>query len=65
MEELSLYLTYIKESLIDEFYLFVNPIVIGKGMPVFNKLTKNQNFRLMDSRAFDYGINLLLYSLGK
>ncbi len=51
----------IKENLIDELHLFVNPTAIGKGMPIFNELTKNQNYNLINSRFFECGIAVLVY----
>ena len=51
----------IKEGLIDEFNLFVNPAAIGKGKPVFAELDAKQNLKLIESIAFDCGINLLKY----
>ena len=51
----------IKEGLIDEFHLFVNPVVLGDGMPVFRELQHRQALQLRDSRAFDCGIVVLSY----
>jgi dihydrofolate reductase len=53
----------IKESLIDELHLFVNPVLIGKGLPIFQNLDKKQDLKLLQSQAFDCGINVLAYSL--
>ena len=36
----------IKEKLIDEFYLFVNPVVIGNGKTIFKNLEEIQRFSL-------------------
>jgi dihydrofolate reductase len=51
----------IKAGLIDEFYLFVNPAAIGKGMTIFKDLNEIQKFNLVRSIAFDCGIALLYY----
>ena len=53
----------IKENLIDEFYLFINPVAIGTGKTIFKDLTKFQKFRLIESIAFDCGIVLLHYEV--
>lgn len=53
----------LKAELIDELYLFVNPTALGNGIPIFNKISKNQNFNLKFSQAFRCGINLLTYQL--
>ncbi len=51
----------IKEKLIDEFYLFVNPAAIGKGMSIFSKLEIKQSYKLINAKGFDCGIILLNY----
>ena len=51
----------IKEGLIDDFYLFINPAAIGKGMTIFKYLNEIQKFTLVKSIAFDCGIVLLHY----
>jgi dihydrofolate reductase len=51
----------VREGLIDEFYLFVNPVAIGKGIPVFDKLEEWQKFKLIKSKTFACGIILLHY----
>lgn len=53
----------IKQGLIDDFHLFINPTAIGNGMPIFNELENNQNLTLVQSKAFDCGIVLLNYEL--
>jgi dihydrofolate reductase len=51
----------IKENLLDELHLFVNPVAIGKGMPIFAELSEKQNFHLMGSKHFECGIIVLKY----
>ncbi|MBL7831120.1 MAG: dihydrofolate reductase [Saprospiraceae bacterium] len=51
----------IKAKLIDEFHLFVNPVIIGKGMQIFHLISEKQNFELVGIRQFDCGIVLLIY----
>ena len=51
----------IKEKLIDEFYLFINPVAIGNGMTIFNDLNEIQKYTLIESKAFECGIVLLWY----
>jgi dihydrofolate reductase len=53
----------IKEKLIDEFYLFVNPVVIGNGKTIFKDLNEIQKFTLIESIVFDSGIVLLHYEV--
>jgi dihydrofolate reductase len=53
----------IKEGLIDEFHLFINPNALGQGMPIFHRLTKPQNLTLKSTTAFRNGVALLVYEL--
>ncbi len=51
----------VKENLIDEIHLFVNPIVLGSGIPIFDKLENWQHLKLIKSLSFNSGIVLLHY----
>lgn len=46
----------IKNGLIDEFNLFVNPVLINKGMRIFDLLDKRQKLSLFGSTAYDCGV---------
>jgi dihydrofolate reductase len=51
----------IKERLIDELHLFVNPVALGHGGPIFDQLETVQQFRLKHSVVYNSGIVLLNY----
>ena len=51
----------IKEKLVDEFYLFINPVAIGNGMTIFKDLNEIQKYTLIESKAFECGKVLLRY----
>jgi dihydrofolate reductase len=51
----------IRAKLIDEFHLLVNPVAIGKGLPIFNDPDNKQNMILVTSKSFSSGIVLLHY----
>jgi dihydrofolate reductase len=53
----------IKENLIDEFYLFINPVAIGNGKTIFKDLKEIRKFTLIESITFDSGIVLLHYEV--
>ena len=55
----------IKENLIDEFYLFVNPIVMGNGKTIFKDIKEIQKLSLIESKVFDCGLVLLHYEVKK
>ena len=49
----------IKEGLIDEYHLFVNPTAIGDGMTIFKSLGRTQKFSVTQSRFYSNGITVL------
>ena len=53
----------IKEGLIDEFHLFVNPVALGHGEPIFDQLENIQQLKLKKSIVYDCGIVLMNYEL--
>ena len=53
----------IKQRLIDEFHLSINPTAIGNGMTIFNELDRKQDLSLVKSTLFDCGIVVLNYKL--
>src|SRR5690606_28538430 len=52
----------IKEKLVDEFYLFINPVILGKGMPIFREIDAMQQVKLITAKQFECGIIVLVYS---
>jgi dihydrofolate reductase len=55
----------IKEGLIDEFNLFVNPVMINKGLRVFDLLEHKQKLELSNAVPYACGIAVLTYKLGR
>jgi len=51
----------LNEGLIDEFWLFVNPIILGKGMPLFKNITGTTQLNLIASKTFACGVVALHY----
>ena len=51
----------LNEGLIDEFWLFVNPIILGQGMPLFKDITGTTKLKLVDSKTFACGVIALHY----
>lgn len=55
----------IRENLIDEFYLVVNPAAIGRGMAIFGNLEGTLKLKLIESTAFSNGKVVNHYELEK
>ena len=51
----------LNEGLIDEFWLFVNPIILGKGMPLFKDVAETIKLKLAGSKTFANGVIALHY----
>ena len=48
-------------ELIDEYHVMVNPLLLGQGRPLVERLAARVPLRLCDSRVFSNGVVLLQY----
>ena len=53
--------TVMRLGLIDEYQLYVHPVVLGGGTPMFPTLGDTINLRLVETRTFSSGVVLLRY----
>lgn len=53
----------IKEGLIDEFNFFVNPVMINKGLRIFDLLEHRQKLSLISATPYACGISVLVFKL--
>lgn len=51
----------IKHGLIDEYHFFINPTMLGAGMPIFKNLEAKQAMKLLHAHAFECGIVVACY----
>jgi len=49
------------ENLIDEYWLFVNPILLGQGVPLFKGIKNRTALNLILSKTFSSGVVCLQY----
>jgi dihydrofolate reductase len=49
------------ENLIDDYWLFVNPILLGQGIPLFKDITSAIALKFLESHAFSSGVVCLHY----
>jgi dihydrofolate reductase len=52
---------FMRHDLIDEYRLYVHPVVIGRGRPLFPTSDTRTDLRLAETRAFGNGVVLLRY----
>ena len=50
---------FFRQDLVDEFRLYLNPIVLGEGTPLFTVLPNRRPLRLIEARTFGNGVVLL------
>jgi len=48
-------------GLIDDYRLLVNPVILGRGKPLFKDIADRINLKLLETRMFDSGAALLHY----
>jgi dihydrofolate reductase len=52
-------------DLIDDYWLFVNPVLLGKGIPVFDNIQETTKLKLIATHAFSSGVVCLHYERKK
>jgi dihydrofolate reductase len=57
----SLIVTLLNLNLIDEFQLCVQPIIAGKGLPLFNNINDRINLNLLKTKTFINSGSIVLY----
>lgn len=55
----------LQQNLIDGYWLFVNPIILGQGIPLFANIKEKTKLQLVNTKAFDCGVTELNYILDK
>ena len=53
----------IQLNLVDEYQLWVHPVILGKGNHLFSRIQQTTNLRLMGTTTFQSGVVLMNYQL--
>jgi len=53
----------IQQNLIDGYWLFVNPIILGRGVPLFADIQERVKLKLLNTRQFTAGVTALDYTV--
>jgi dihydrofolate reductase len=53
--------TFMHLGLIDEYWLYFHPIILGGGKPMFRQVHDKINLQLVETRTFGSGVVLLRY----
>ena len=54
--------TFILSGIVDDYHLWIHPVILGTGKPFFNHLQKMINLKLKDSVSFESGVVANYYS---
>ena len=55
----------IQLNLIDGYWLFVNPIILGQGIPLFADIKDKIKLKLLTTRQFTCGVTELNYTVDR
>jgi len=55
----------IEHNLIDGFWLFVNPIILGQGIPLFANIKDKIDLKLLSTHPFACGVTELNYTVDR
>lgn len=52
-----------QQNLIDGYWLFVNPIILGQGIPLFKNIQQKTKLHLLSTHPFSNGVTELNYTV--
>ncbi|RYG53141.1 MAG: dihydrofolate reductase [Chitinophagaceae bacterium] len=57
--------SFMKADLIDEYMLWIYPVILGEGKPLFRELNDQSSLRLVDTKSFSSGVILMDYQASR
>ena len=61
LDGISIAQEFIRLGIVDEYWIVLHPVLVGKGRRLFDGLNSRANLKLMDSRTFRLGVVALHY----
>ena len=55
--------SFINERLVDELWLSIHPILLGKGKPLFSGVQERIKLKLLDSKTYSTGLLSVVYEV--
>ena len=55
--------SFLRHGLVDELRIYVHPVVLGRGRPLFPESDDSTTLRLLETRSFGNGVVLLRYDV--
>jgi dihydrofolate reductase len=56
---------FLRHGLVDEFRVYVHPVLVGRGTPLFPEASSMTELRLLESRTFGNGVVLMRHEVVK
>ena len=56
---------FMRLGMVDEYWLLVQPVIVGKGKRLFERLQNQINLKLVDTKTFNSGVVVLHYRAEK
>ena len=57
----SLITTFLNLDLIDEYHLAIQPVILGKGKPLFQNIEQRHRLKLIETKGDPSGVTVLIY----
>ena len=57
----SLITTFLNLDLIDEYHLAIQPVILGKGKPLFHNIEQRHRLKLIETKGDPSGVAVLIY----
>lgn len=56
---------FIEEGLAQDIIVFIVPIILGSGIPLFDRIGKEVRLRMIDTERYESGLVRIEYEIGE